>query len=308
MPADVIDPAARAVLKQVSRSFYLSLRLLPRPMRAAAGLGYLLARASDTIADAQAPADMRLEALDSFSAALADGGRFEVPAHVVGRVTHAGELRLLEMLPRLLEMSSAFPAAEADLLRRVVVTIVSGQRFDILRFGSGTGGGVVALEDEAELEEYTWRVAGCVGEFWTDLGFLTLGDGFSREDPHGLRALGISFGKGLQLVNILRDLPEDSARGRCYLPVGDPRDKREVLRVRDRFLPLAMERMDDGTAYARALETKRLRISAALPAMIGRETIRRMVGSAWEDLAARIKVPRSAVYGMLARALVGRFG
>lgn len=304
----MIPTATEQLLKEVSRSFYLSLRLLPAAMRRAAAHGYLLARASDTIADVAGPAELRLGALDSFVAALDGHSSVVVPDGLAGRIAHPGEVRLIALLPDLLRDLTDLPAAEAALVREVVTIITGGQRLDITRFDGGGNTEVIALADDAELDDYTWRVAGCVGAFWTDLGFLTMGDGFSRAEPTALRRLGIDFGKGLQIVNILRDLPEDFARGRCYLPVADPDDRCALMETRDHFLGTAASRMDAGIAYARSLETKRLRISAALPAMIGRETIGLMSGASWETLESGVKIPRSRVYQLLLRAFAGRFG
>ena len=60
-------------------------------------------------------------------------------------------------------------------------------------------------------------MAGCVGEFWTKICRAHLFPQ-ARLDDAQLLADGIRFGKGLQLVNILRDLPADLHKGRCYLP------------------------------------------------------------------------------------------
>src|SRR5437868_13950899 len=65
------------LLKPVSRSFYISIRLLPRALREPVALAYLLARTSDTIADSNAvPAEKRIELLDRFAARIA--GKNEV--------------------------------------------------------------------------------------------------------------------------------------------------------------------------------------------------------------------------------------
>lgn len=300
----MLGTEGKQLLKEVSRSFYLSLRLLPAPMRPAASLAYLLARASDTLADMDAPPEPRVQALDAFAGAIENGVETDLPSGLRERIAHPGERRLIERAPALVRTLAGFAGPEARLIRGVIATIISGQRFDIVRFGPG----LTALTDDAELDCYTWRVAGCVGAFWTDLGFLTLGRRFSRADPIAMRELGISFGKGLQLVNILRDLPEDFARGRCYLPVADPGNRRLLMETRDRFLDLAARRMDDGIAYARALGSVRLRVSVALPAMIGRETIRLMRDTSWDQLAAGVKIRRPLVYRLLGRALAGRFG
>jgi farnesyl-diphosphate farnesyltransferase len=75
----------------------------------------------------------------------------------------------------------------------------------------------VALRSDEELDEYIYQVAYCVGEFWTDMCRAHVFPGANLDDDL-LKADGVRFGKGLQLVNILRDLPKDLRRGRCYIP------------------------------------------------------------------------------------------
>ena len=68
-----------------------------------------------------------------------------------------------------------------------------------------------------DLDDYIYRVAGCVGEFWTKICRAHVFPE-ARLDDHQLLEDGIRFGKGLQLVNILRDIPQDLRNGRCYVP------------------------------------------------------------------------------------------
>src|SRR5687768_11812317 len=71
------------VLRSVSRSFYLSLRILPRPLRDPLSLAYLLARAADTIADTpEPPAGVRVEALRVFAQVIQDVAPAESAAQV----------------------------------------------------------------------------------------------------------------------------------------------------------------------------------------------------------------------------------
>ena len=93
--------------------------------------------------------------------------------------------------------------------------IIRGQTLDLQRFPKS--GGVIALQTAAELDEYTYLVAGCVGEFWTRICLAHL-PRYARESESELLRLGANYGKGLQLVNILRDIPADRRAGRCYLP------------------------------------------------------------------------------------------
>jgi farnesyl-diphosphate farnesyltransferase len=303
----VTDRQGNKILKGVSRSFYLSLRLLPAPMRGAASLGYLLARASDTLADtAAAPLEARLLCLDWFDRTLAgheEPPRWPLP--VLNAVTDPRERKLLEGTTDLFAWLGKLPPAEAALVREVVSVITSGQRLDLKRFANADAESPLALEDDDALEDYAWRVAGCVGAFWTKLGFLTMGAKFSREREDILLKRGIAYGKGLQLVNILRDLPADLTQGRCYLPVADPHETQQLMETHQRWLERATGWVNEGFRYAETLPSRRLRAASLLPAMIARETLEHMQGADFESLQRRIKVPRSRVYLALTRAFAG---
>lgn len=298
-----VTPVSRS--KGVSRSFYLSLRLLPSPMRDAAATGYLLARASDTIADSSGiPAEARLAALRDFARSV-DGSQPApgFPAAVLAGISDPRERDLLENLPALLEMLATLPAAQVALVKEVVATIISGQALDLTRFGNADAARPVALPDSAALLDYTWRVAGCVGEFWTKLGLLTMGAGFSTAPAEALIPMARAYGTGLQLVNILRDLPRDLATGRCYLPVADPGDRTGLLDSHAVWLSMAREAVTEGMRYARTLRTRRLRAASVLPALLANETLNLLSGADWQTLESRVKVPRRRVYLLLLQAL-----
>src|SRR6185503_1553884 len=78
-------------------------------------------------------------------------------------------------------------------------------------------GHIISLADADNLEDYIYLVAGCVGEWWTRICFQIY-QKYSREPEEDLTVMASAFGKGLQLVNILRDMPADLRSGRCYLP------------------------------------------------------------------------------------------
>ena len=294
------------VLKGVSRSFYLTLRLLPGRMRGAASLGYLLARTSDTLADSTGiPLDDRVRSLGDFATAVAHGGTApELDPALVNALPDEREKRLLGCMGQLLAWLEEIPPAEACLVREVVDTIISGQLLDLERFAEADGSCPVALESDAALEDYAWRVAGCVGAFWTKLGFLTLGKRFSREPEDVLLVRGVAFGKGLQLVNILRDTAADLGIGRCYLPVADPLDKRELLACHRRWVAQARTWVREGENYAAKLESRRLRAATYLPALLARETLEPLGSVSLDELRQPLKVPRNKVYGLALRAFL----
>lgn len=300
----VIDELGKQVLKGVSRSFYLTLRLLPGPMRGAASLGYLLARTSDTLADSVAlPAEMRRASLDQFRSVISRDGEFCLwPTELIDAVPDARERHLLECSGDVIGGLRNLPQDEVDLVREVLEIIISGQMLDLERFEHASEANPVTLEDDAALEDYAWRVAGCVGAFWTKLGFLTLGGGFSKSTEAELLGRGIAYGKGLQLVNILRDLGADLASGRCYLPVENPRDSSQILACHARWLTKAETWLGEGELYADTLCARRLRAATVLPALLAWKTLEPLRGASWGDLQCRVRIPRRMVYQSLVQA------
>jgi farnesyl-diphosphate farnesyltransferase len=311
----------RELLREVSRSFYLTLRVLPAAIRPQMGLAYLLARASDTIADAPADGESRLETLRALGDAIRSASRGAAPG-AAGRWTaaaaHPAERRLLERLPELLELLRSHPAPDRGHMGRVLQIIITGQERDLLWFGAPRAGEVAALQSAADLDDYTYRVAGCVGEFWTRLCRLHVYPE-APLDCAQLEALGVRFGKGLQLVNILRDLPKDLSQGRCYLPAtqllehglrpADLLDPASIDRLRplyDRYLDLAEQHLRAGWAYTNALPANlmRLRLACAWPVLIGMRTLALLRAGNPLDGAVRSKISRGEVYGLVVRSLL----
>jgi farnesyl-diphosphate farnesyltransferase len=185
----------------------------------------------------------------------------------------------------------------------VLERIIRGQSLDLERFGSGADG-VRALPDAAALDEYTYLVAGCVGEFWTRLCFRHL-KSYSRIDPAELNRLGCAFGKGLQLVNILRDLRADLAMGRCYLPADElsavgvaPEEARQraaaARPVNERWITVASQDLESAFRYIEAINPLRLRFACFLPWYLGMRTLALLREQPLET-KDRVKVPRCEV-------------
>lgn len=243
------------LLKRVSRSFYLTLRLLPPQVRESIALAYLVARLSDTLADgADAEAEKQLLAR-----------RNEIEGW-------------LSTSPDRIEIESVWS------------TIREGQRFDQDRFSANP-----SPLNAQELDRYVYLVAGCVGKFWTELCQKRI-PCFASLELREMTDLGIRFGKGLQLVNILRDRQADALKGRTYVP---PTRFHEVLADARGHLRAAGQ-------YVGALRRYRLRVACALPLYLAYETLDLVER---HPLQPRVKVPRFRVWVLLVRALLpGRFG
>ncbi len=138
-------------------------------------------------------------------------------------------------------------------------------------------------------------VAGCVGEFWTRLGLLAQGPGFSTQPEEQLLRWGRHYGMGLQLVNILRDREEDLARGRSYLPAPDDRP----------WLDRAERWLKEGVFYAESLRNGRLRFSTVLPAWLGLDTLELLQrADRRHPSSGKVKIARGDVYFRMWKAFL----
>jgi farnesyl-diphosphate farnesyltransferase len=299
------------VLRSVSRSFYLSLRILPATLREPLSLAYLLARATDTIADTpEPPVALRTEALARLAAAIQ--GTEEAAAQLRDSFaplqSDEAERTLIEQLPALLDWLDELKAGDRDEVRGVLEKINRGQRLDLERFG--TSGEIRALANAAELDEYTYLVAGCVGEFWTRLCFAHAKN-FSERPESEMRELGAQYGRGLQLINVWRDAGDDLRAGRCYFPADELQSlgvtAGEVLREPARVEPVvekwrkkAEDGIEAGIEYATAIGNRRVRFATALPALIGARTLVLLREAGAEAFTRKVKVPRGEVRKMMA--------
>jgi farnesyl-diphosphate farnesyltransferase len=307
------------LLRSVSRSFFLTIRVLPARLRDPIGLAYLLARASDTIADsAAAPADVRLCHLAAFGEMIARGATDGLPALQRDiQPPDDSERSLIARLGDCLAWLAAQDAPAQAEIRAVMEKIIRGQTLDLQRFPAQADGAIVALQTAEELDEYTYLVAGCVGEFWTRLCTQRL-PRYSALNLAELCRLGIHYGKGLQLVNILRDLPADLRSGRCYLPEDELRASgtspaallHEPHRARPVFFrwhERAQSLLDDGRRYIAAIRPARLRMGCFLPWRLGVATLDLLAAQPPLEAAARLKVPRRTVRAALLRGVVAAF-
>src|SRR5437660_5050349 len=275
-----------SILASVSRSFYLSIRLLPKKLRDPVSLGYLLARASDTIADTtELPIELRTEKLRLLARgiqgkALGDA-IVDLSASLAPLQKNKAERALIESLQSCLDWLEQSEVLDREEVRAVLEQINRGQLLDLERFRNPKQ--LVALKTAAELNEYTYFVAGSAGEFWTRLCFRHLPKFATRSETEVL-GLAKRYGMGLQLINILRDAGADLRAGRCYFPNEELAAARmepsQIMREPERFLPIyrkwrekAERGVEAGIQYSRAVRNRRVRAATVLPALIGARTL-----------------------------------
>ncbi|MDZ4289255.1 MAG: squalene/phytoene synthase family protein, partial [Prosthecobacter sp.] len=310
------------LLASVSRSFYLTLKALPRELREPISLAYLLARTADTIADTAAVSpEVRLDCLARFQALVEQEdavaqGEFSVlvTRQFVSLQTDEAERKLMERVGDGLAWLRTMRGAPLTAIQQVLRPIIQGQMLDIQRFPSD--GQLRSLKSAEDLHEYTWLVAGCVGEFWTEMCAV--------EKPGALdpavslaqmKVWGAQMGRGLQLINILRDIGEDIDDGRCYLPEPEWRalglapeaiqSKSAALRpVWQSWLKICRSHLDAGLRYVQHVTDGKLRYATALPLLLGAKTVAKLEAASWEQVLSGVKISRLDVAMILAETAV----
>jgi farnesyl-diphosphate farnesyltransferase len=301
-----------AILRSVSRSFYLSIRFLPAQLRQPVALAYLLARTTDTVADtAEISGTVRMEALTMLSHGIQGKASREVVVDLTGsfvpRQANESERNLLRSLPDCLAWLEEMEQADRNDIRVVLEKITRGQILDLQRFGSPQE--MRALGTAADLDEYTYLVAGCVGEFWTRLCFRHVRN-FASLSEDEMLALGKRYGMALQLINVLRDAGCDLRAARCYFPEYELSVAHltalQILSEPERLQPIyqtwlkkAKDGLELGMQYARAIENRRVRAATVLPALIGARTLALLDEAGAAALQQTVKVPRGEVRAMI---------
>ncbi len=315
------DELLTTILKNVSRAFYLSMRVLPDGVRQPISAGYLLARAADTISDTLGvPVPERLRRLRFFADLVArlDASALSQAEQVANWSEGAteGEVKLMRTVPQALQFTASLPAGDRQAVQRVVATLISGMVLDLERFPG-------RFTEIAELDNYTYLVAGCVGEFWSVI-IAAHTPALRNWEVERWSQVGVRFGKALQLTNVLRDVLKDLENRRSYLPglvreswlqpdcpaEGEEAARRALANLNQnqigdimaQWLEVALGHYEAAIEYTLSLPWHcwRLRLAVIWPIAIGLATLTKLgATSGWLRRGQRIKVERRWVYRML---------
>jgi farnesyl-diphosphate farnesyltransferase len=277
------------LLQKTSRTFALSIPVLPEPTRREVTVAYLLFRIADTFEDASHwPLDRRIAALVDFGALLRENRRDEAIRlsaawSASDPAGHAGYRELIAEAPFVLEAFFALSPEAIGPIRAHVLRSADGMRESVGR----TDGGSLALSGLPELKRYCYCVAGIVGEMLTELFLLRRPS--LAVSAEALRERAATFGEALQLVNILKDADDDATEGRRYLPAGVP--TQEVFALARRDLGVAGEYtrlLQDGGAPRGVVEF------CALPVALAWATLRKVEAKGPGAKVSRPQVVRIA--------------
>lgn len=259
---------AREILPAVSRTFALSIRVLPGHLGRAVLTAYLLCRIADTLEDAPAlPAELKAALLDEFARGFDEPAAADAfPAHVARISGEPAHVRLTRHTDLVFALYRSLPGPTQLHVRRWVCEMITGMRKFVLLYPDG-----IRIQSLDEYKEYCYYVAGTVGYLLTDL-WHEHAPGIGDEKYGLLRDRCRAFAEALQTVNILKDVATDAEHeNSIYVP-------EELLR-------------QHGSSHATLL------LPEHLPAT--RAALATLVQLAWHDLeGARsylLLVPRRAV-------------
>ena len=173
----------------------------------------------------------------------------------------------------------------------------------------------MTIKTSEELDQYTYYVAGSVGEFWTKICVRQIKN-YSEKPVEQLNALAISFGKGLQLINILRDIPQDLQKERCYLPLEQLQQQKiiltDLIKNPSCIIPIveywwqkAFEHLTDGWNYMISINNRRIRYAMTLPLLIGFRTLEELKNKKYLQCSSITKISRRSMKWLMLIACIG---
>jgi presqualene diphosphate synthase len=258
-----------AIVRRSGTSFYWAMRFLPKEKRRAMFAVYAFCREVDDIADEPGLIDRKRQALQEW--------RDEIDRLYGGEAT------------RPVSRALQAPVERFGLRREDFIAVIDGMAMDASPH--------IRIADMAELHLYCDRVACAVGRLSVRI--------FGVPEPKGDR-LAAALGEALQLTNILRDIKEDAARDRLYLP-GDLLRARgidgsgnidavlrhpAVIDVCEQLSTLVLQRFEEAASVAAACDRKRVR-PAVVMMQVYRRTFDRLVGRGWRRWAEPVEVSRA---------------
>jgi len=213
---------AEDTLDKVSRTFALNIKVLGKKLRRPILLAYLYMRMADTIEDDPSlPAEEKICLLRKFSQAINLGGKnindFVNSLPQNWRDSEKADLALCCNAAVVLPLLSEYSEPIVNAVKKGVEEMCNGM-IEFVEKQEKRINSWFTIERETDLDRYCYFVAGLVGNMLTEL-FCISGKNFNEKRQKKLRELSVSFGLALQLVNIIKDIQEDSLRKVCFVPI-----------------------------------------------------------------------------------------
>lgn len=311
-----MTPQLNELLKQTSRSLYLSARQLPPAARDTFAVAYLLCRYADSIADtALLPPTRRLHWIQRFAQMITHPQAQEqtqLVQEISGASENKYEEQLLKNFPLCLQAFEKLLPWQKQITLDVVHAVCEGMETDLQVFPPETAGEIRALPSADELEKYCRLMGGAPGVFWSKLISHTVPVKIKETD---FWTWGQAIGDALQIVNILRDLPRDLRIGRCYFPEEElqkngltaadllqPGNSPRFEPVKQYWIRWGRQKLQYAKLFYGALPKTQPthRAAVAWPALWAADTLNKIaVEPALLDPGRRVKIPRARIYGTM---------
>ncbi len=307
-------------LQEVSRTFSKPIAMLPGHLEVAVTLGYLLCRIADTVEDHPAvPRRDKDRMFNAFLDVIERGAAARDFEHLFDVIEgDDAELSLSRNLTRVMRVFRTLPEAMQQVVARWVAEMSRGMSLYTHRQPGEDG--FIALYTTEDLERYCYYVAGTVGHMLTELFAVHMGDALDPKTAAELRVHAESFGAGLQLVNILKDVTDDRERHWSFVPraacemQGIGIHNLTELGVRDRahravapLFEIAKDKLDRALIYALTIppEQKGVRLFCLLPLWMAALTLVHARGNDAMFVAGdEVKISRQAVEQVIAECMM----
>jgi farnesyl-diphosphate farnesyltransferase len=299
------------ILPNVSRSFALCIRILPKPLNHQMMLSYLVFRVIDTVEDSPAPLSQKKEMFAEFLSLLSrrkadDAASRECAEKMLAKLAYTYELELLEALPSLLRAYHSLP---------------SGARRAILKRARVMARGMCEFQEKpietfADQDRYSYYVAGVIGHLFNDL--LEFNGIITRRLKRQLSRYARKFGLALQKVNILRDIADDVASHRYYWPkrllakyglsyrnICSAENREKALAVLSEQITDARAYIDSAMQYILLLPKKavQVRMFCLIPLFMAIESYVKCMGNAEVfESGKKVKISREQVGDIVAKS------
>ena len=297
------------MLQGVSRTFALTIPQLPAALYSVVSNAYLLCRIVDTIEDEPLLHSARKNYFcQQFLTALEDGRNAERFARqlcaALSNQTPVAEHTLIHNAVRVIQIYRGFPGPQREALQSCVRTMAEGMAEFQLRNDKH---GLDNLED---VDRYCYYVAGVVGQMLTRL--FSLHSPEIARNQNAMMELAVSFGQGLQMTNILKDVWEDYQVGFCWLPrdifaeegfdlrdLSMPRDRTGFQRGIHRLVGMAHGHLRNALTYTLLIPRDEIGIRNFCLWAIGLAvlTLRKIDGHLHYSSGNQVKISRNSVNG-----------
>jgi farnesyl-diphosphate farnesyltransferase len=277
------------MLPRVSRTFAPTIRMLPRPLYLPVTIAYLLCRIADTVEDdAHLGKQEKQVLLQHYANYFTKQDPVYKEKFLMGIQKipdHSTDVHLAKNLDRVLAVYNTFSATLKNQISIWVVEMSLGMK----KFAQEhTRKKFQFLRSMKDLDEYTYYVAGTVGHMLTSL-FAHFSKKITPPVVKRLEQFSESFGKGLQLVNIIRDMKGDLTRGQSYIPdeilqkyrltrksIFNVEHHEQAEKMFNELIQTAVAHLDRALAYIVNIpkEETRIRLFCLLPVCWAMQTLR----------------------------------